>query len=279
MTIPPNYSPEEIALIKQRFPADLTESEFQQFMARARNAGLCPLRRQIMALAHRQKGSSKKAMTVIVTIDGFRALAYRADPGHGTTIKYLHGDEQWKMFPPLKALPIAAMCTVMRGTTGREVSKIAMWAEHGAGKAMNWTSMPAHMLGKVAEGLALRSAFPLELSGLYSDDEISEPSPTPTPTPSPTPTPTPTPAPPSAPAQGEITPEPDAYDGAAPITAAQARQLREWTKALAPAARQAVIARMQALNKRAEGLTVDEFDTIVRLMDRMRDAGDPTLDG
>ena len=55
--------------------------------------------------------------------------------------------------------------------------------------------------------------------------------------------------------------------------------IRDRTKALPPAARQAVIARMQALNKRAEGLTVEEFDGIVRLMDRMREAGDPTLDG
>ena len=70
------------------------------------------------------------------------------------------------------------MVTVYRMVSGQRVafSASARWAEYApqGSQGFMWQKMPFLMLGKVAEALALRKAFPLDLSGLYTQEEMAQ---------------------------------------------------------------------------------------------------------
>jgi hypothetical protein len=50
----------------------------------------------------------------------------------------------------------------------------ARWSEYCPDNAPMWKRMPHTMLGKCAEALALRKAFPQQLAGLYSREEMDQ---------------------------------------------------------------------------------------------------------
>lgn len=168
---------ELIQLIKKTVSqanAPLTNDEFALFIMECNRTQLHPLGRQIYPLKIQGK------MTVTPSIDGFRLIAERSGKYAGQTpVQWCGEDGVWKDVWLSSEPPAAAKVGVYRTDFKEPLYAIATWASYAQmnkdGKPNRmWAKMPDLMLSKVAESLALRRAFPYELSGLYTREEMSQ---------------------------------------------------------------------------------------------------------
>jgi RecT family len=117
-------------------------------------------------LIHFTKRSGK--YTPVTSIDFLRTRAH--DSGECAGI-----DEPVFVGAP-KTAAFAATVTVWRLVQGSRYAftATARWAEYKPDQAFMWDRMPHTMLGKCAEALALRKAFPKQLTGLYVKEEMEQ---------------------------------------------------------------------------------------------------------
>jgi phage recombination protein Bet len=155
-------TPERIELLKRTVCRGSTDDEFQLFVSVANRAGLDPFSRQIHAV---KRGGQ---MTIQTGIDGYRLIAQRSGQ-YGGQDDIVYDTEEGQH-------PNKATCTVYRFVNGQRVgtTKTARWREYAQDNGPMWRKMPWAMLGKCAEALALRAAFPQELSGLYTNEEMDQ---------------------------------------------------------------------------------------------------------
>jgi phage recombination protein Bet len=156
------------ASLRRTLGKDLTDDEWTLFMATCERVKLDPVARQIYAV---KRGGR---MSIQTSIDGFRLIAERSTRYAGQLGPFWCGDDgTWKDVWLSKANPAAARVGVLRSDFKEPLFAIAKWTEYAQTGGM-WTKMPALMLGKCAESLALRRAFPQELSGIYTSEEMAQ---------------------------------------------------------------------------------------------------------
>jgi len=145
------------------------------FLNVCKRTGLDPLAKQIYAVYRWDYRTGAEKMTIQTSIDGQRLIAQKTSQyGGQDDVKFTPEDES-------SQYPTKASVTVYRlnPKTGERmpITATARWSEYvqlnKENKPTNmWEKMPYTMLGKCAEALALRKAFPNELSGLYSEEEL-----------------------------------------------------------------------------------------------------------
>lgn len=158
---------------------DLNSDEFALFVARCEKRGIDPLLRFVVPQLYVDKRSGKRRVTDITTIDAYRSIAQGTGEYKGQTRPMWCGaDGKWRDVWLEKEHPLAAVVCIHREGFVEPVGQPALWSEYAQtynGKPNRaWGSMGALMLAKCSESLGFRKAFPEQLSGTYTAEEMQQ---------------------------------------------------------------------------------------------------------
>jgi len=173
-----SWGKEQLEIIKSQIALGCSDGELSLFSEVCKSTGLNPFTRQIYAISRKGK------MTIQISIDGFRLIADRSGKYAGSETFWCADDGIWRDVWLSSAYPAAAKVCVYKLGIDRPFVGVARWESYrqefydkSSSKkkiAETWHNMPDVMLSKCAESLALRKAFPAELSGLYTKEEMDQ---------------------------------------------------------------------------------------------------------
>lgn len=162
---------EKIELLKRTICRGATDDELELFIHACNRMHLDPFLKQVYAVKRWQDG--KEVMTIQTGIDGYRLIAERTNkymPGRECTFAYKEG----KVFSATAYVKKLAV-----DGQWHEIASTVYWDEYVAKKKDGtitgmWKDKPHVMLGKCAESSVLRKAFPADLSGVYTKEEMDQ---------------------------------------------------------------------------------------------------------
>lgn len=160
---PPEFTPEQLKLIRDTVAKAASPDELRLFLYRAKSMGLDPLK---PGQVHFVKYGNN-AGSIIVGIEGFRSIAHRTGKLSGIKRGSIR-DEKGEL--------VGAWAEVYR-TDWDHPAREEVPIDEYRGLSPIWKKMPETMIKKVAECAALRMAFPNDLGGVYSPEEMDQTAP------------------------------------------------------------------------------------------------------
>ena len=161
------WTPEQTQLISTTIAPGCSSDELRLFAYACQRTGLDPFSKQIYAIKRGGK------MQIQAGIDGLRSIAERTGQLDGSETYWCGEDGQWADVWLSSKPPAAAKTIIHRKGSQHPFVGVARFADYNAGQGL-WSKMPAAMIAKCSEALALRKAFPADLSGVYSTDEMDQ---------------------------------------------------------------------------------------------------------
>lgn len=157
------FTQDQEMLIRKQIAPNANKDELQLFLYQCKRTGLDPLTRQIYCIHRGGK------MTIQTSIDGFRVVAERSGCYAGQDEPIFTEDEKGNII----SCKVTVYKFASNGQRYPAAVGVAYWSEYAQAGPM-WTKMKHTMISKCAEALALRKAFPQDLSGLYTTEEMQQ---------------------------------------------------------------------------------------------------------
>jgi phage recombination protein Bet len=161
------WTTEQTQLISSVIAPGCSADELKLFAYACQRTGLDPFSKQIYAIKRGGK------MTIQAGIDGLRSIAERTGELDGSETYWCGDDGQWSDVWIGGKPPAAAKTIIYRKGSQHPFVGVARFADYNTGQGL-WSKMGAAMIAKCSEALALRKAFPADMSGVYTIDEMEQ---------------------------------------------------------------------------------------------------------